>query len=870
MDISKRQVLKYTMLPGILPRLKHLLSSSLGNLAYLIAVVYNTVRILPKNHRYLQPNSIGQYTIREVIAEAANYIEFSRKNADQVIVFFAILIGLTMMLVQFFLLGFAVFVTSAQAALTVHPQIPATVPAFFITTNPSEDIAYRMLDFVFGVPGMFGSKEAVGQPFQLALQSIFQFYSFGMVMVGVIIIVYSIITIVGETAVSGTPFGQRFNHAWVAPRLILFFALLLPIQNGLNGGQHVVLYAAKLGSGLATTGWVVFNDALATGTYLGQTDELVATPNAPDLMHIPAFMMVVKTCDWAFGRKFNAVIEPRVVWGEGPGENAGPTTFANASTAAQGKNFKIVFGIVDPGQYFNSASGIKPTCGAIAFKPVDVADPGSAIIQEYYFNKVMCFWNNACGADYATDLFARNYAFRFMDVDPIEDNALLPTKQHKATVYNGMYAEIVQTIDDAVTAQRADAGWAVDQEIMDLGWGGAAIWYNRIAQKNGTLISAVHNAPEVEKYPDIMERVRLANLRENFNVGPDRLFAPDFRKDAPSPYSVPGEDVIGSVLNRVYMYWEEDGYRTDDLASQTTKTDNIILDTINLILGTEGLFEICKNKDIHPLAQLSAVGKSMLDRSIGSFGLAVGSGLLGLFEGKSSNVGQSFANFFSTMAGIGLLIGFILFYVLPFFPFIYFFFAVGGWIKGIFEAMVATPLWALAHLRVDGDGIPGEAAIDGYFLIFEIFIRPILIIFGLLASIAVFSAMVKILGNIFYLMTSNVSGSDARTNATCFQAPAANDISGGGLIDPAAQAGELTNGTIDEFFFTILYTILVYMIGTGCFKLIDLIPNQVLRWLNISTPTFNDGRSDPTQGLMMYVSLGGSKFSQLGNVFKGG
>ncbi|MEZ5903429.1 MAG: DotA/TraY family protein, partial [Alphaproteobacteria bacterium] len=268
-------------------------------------------------------------------------------------------------------------------------------------------------------------------------------------------------------------------------------------------------------------------------------------------------------------------------------------------------------------------------------------------------------------------------------------------------------------------------------------------------------------------------------------------------------------------------------------------------------------------------AQLSSVGKSMVDRSIAAFAAAgiftVGSIIPNPFAGAA----DSFASFFGTIGSIGLLVGFILFYVLPFMPFLYFFFSVGDWIKGIFEAMVAMPLWALAHLRIDGDGIPGEAAIGGYYLIFEIFIRPILIVFGLLAAITIFAAMVRVLNDIFYLAITNLSGHDAQTATTCF--------TGGNVpystTTTAIKQGELAQsyrGPVDEFFFTVLYTIIVYMTATSSFKLIDMIPDNMLRWINAEVPSFGDNAGDAAEGLMKYVTLGGSQFgSQLGESLGG-
>jgi conjugal transfer/type IV secretion protein DotA/TraY len=192
---------------------------------------------------------------------------------------------------------------------------------------------------------------------------------------------------------------------------------------------------------------------------------------------------------------------------------------------------------------------------------------------------------------------------------------------------------------------------------------------------------------------------------------------------------------------------------------------------------------------------------------------------------------------------VALTAGFILYYIVPFLPFIYFFFAVGGWVKGIFEAMVGVPLWALAHIRIDGEGLSGQAAINGYFLIFEIFLRPILIIFGFLASILIFSALVEVLNEIFNLVVANVGGFDVNEEA--------NDTAGTGISYMAFY-----RTAVDELFFTIIYAVVVYMIGQSCFKLIDQIPNNILRWMNQNVATFNDSREDPAQGLVGTAQMG--------------
>jgi len=174
--------------------------------------------------------------------------------------------------------------------------------------------------------------------------------------------------------------------------------------------------------------------------------------------------------------------------------------------------------------------------------------------------------------------------------------------------------------------------------------------------------------------------------------------------------------------------------------------------------------------------------------------------------------------------------------MLPIMPFIYFFFAVGRWVKVIFEALVGVPLWALAHMRVGGPGLPGSAAIGGYFLILEIFIRPILTVFALVASFAIFSALTVGLNTVFTLISVNLFGSVA---------PAFS-----GTLNAAQQLSyvSLARGMIDQFFLTVFYIFLVYTIGVGSFKLIDLIPDNIMRWSGSGAQSF--GASDVSDDMI--------------------
>ena len=880
MAISKKEILKITFLPGIWPRTKDFFNSGFGFLAYLIAVIYNTVRILPSDHPYLKPDNFGTFSVKEAVAAAANNIQVNRKNIDQIIVFFTIIMAMIIMVMQFIILLIAALIPNAIAQ-----EMPDSILGFFQTPNPSEDIAFRLLDLVFGVPDFFGSKEQTGTPFHTALQTMFEFYSHGMLVVAAIIIIYLVVAIAVETAQSGVPFGQRFNKSWAPVRLILFFGLLIPVSNGLNGAQYITLLSAKLGSGLASTGWVEFNIAIneAQETLTGRTEQNVAYPESPEFGTLPSYMMIAKTCQLGYAKIYNpndfniswdstageqsgvrawAVIESGVDGNDFTAELMGTdgAQFQNLSTASAGRDIRIVFGVKDEIDGNEYPANIIPACGQVILRVTDVNEPGSAVINRGYFQLVSSLWNGI------RDL--ERYSQNFVDSQNINidriDDAELPDENYAIEweTYFRNYTEGPDggagLIGEAVEAQIAAGDWEMPESMRNLGWGGAGIWYNRIAQQNGALASAIQQIPIQHKYPMIMENIAQQKEQISRNPNIDERFSRSLPDNDIIGFDNTREEELADTLNYVYLYWRSNNTMTQN---ERDLSGNFVIDTINLLLGSEGLFEICRNTDIHPLAQLSVLGKSLLDRSIQSF--AIG-GALGVLSAIPSPFGEgltSMGKMFSGFAGVGLLIGFVLFYVLPFLPFLYFFFAVGNWVKGIFEAIVAMPLWALAHLRIDGEGIAGDAAIGGYYLIFEIFIRPILIVFGLLAAVTIFAAMVKVLNEIFYLVISNLSGHDPKSSSLCFQAP-----EGSGTAAQNASAVGQANlrdayrGPVDEFFFTIVYTILVYMIGMSCFKLIDRIPNEILRWINAEIPSFNDGTPDSAAGLMKYVTIGAERF----------
>ncbi len=868
--INRKDVLTYLIMPQIFPRLRRLVGSGFNDVPYFMAVILATLRMIPASHPFLRQDMIGKYSVLNVLSVTAGNIRPGWKNIDKIVIFFLILAAIVMMLLQFVLFFVAIFTKSAFAQNVGWGG--RDLPDFFSSPAPENDIAFQLLDYVFAIPGLFNDNVTI-EPFHTGFHALLEFYSYGMVLIASIIIIYHAAAIVMETAQSGIPFGRRYNKVWAPVRLVLFFALLLPVApHGMNLAQYILLYAAKLGSNVATNAWTVFDD-VSSSEYLGSAENMVARPNQPNLNNIIAYIALARTCSWAEGRVNGRNIRPYIIYGNGNAADisGGLPAFSTIAQNVRGGTVTFRFGVRNTNLYAQETGSVFPFCGEMTMPLTDVSEPGSVYLQQAYMEMLACLWSGISGSAfqcyaYSFEDEARDYTTRYSTILPHSpfpnmDPYVGETQRLQYNILMNMGFD--EALENAIEEQINNGDWNANPAV-NRGWAGAGIWFNKVAQQNGALTTAVYNMPQIRRMPSVMEYVKQMRLADNANTPQPEWYTPILSSGRMINFPTPQDRDVAVILNRQFAFAQSNNTvshftNAQDAINATpiTTTGNIIMDVMNLMLGTQGLFDMCRNTNVHPLAQLSSLGKGLVERSIALFGISVFGGAM---TGLSSILGDpavtkalsGLTSSVITFASIGLLLGFILFYVLPFIPFVYFFFAVMTWVKSIFEAMVAMPLWALAHLHIDGEGMPGQAAESGYFHILEIFIRPICIILGFLGGLIVFTAMVKVLHSIFFLVITNLSGHVIDPTATtgCF-APA-----GTATGNEDATEALFKRGVIDEFFYTVLYTIIVYMIGMACFKMVDLVPDNIMRWLGSGISSFGAMDGDPAQGLMKNVSTG--------------
>lgn len=1000
-QFSTGSVVKYAILPRIVPRFGQLFLSGFAHVAFLMAQVYRGVRLLPDNHPYLKPANIGQYGMRQVVAAAASHIEFKRQNIDQIIVFFALLVGLTLLIVQSLLLLIGIIGTSAAIASPLSFGWYFGTPNYGGASGSTQDLAFILLDRVFGVTGIFNSCVSLGtacynslpsmrfdlanplpiapfpSPYHLGLHAMFEFYSTGLLVVATFIIMYFVIVIVAETAQTGTPFGKRFNSVWAPLRLVMALGLLIPISSGLNSAQYITLWMAKFGSNFASNGWNVFNSGMgAWGA--SQALQLVAKPNAPEVDGLLQFMMLAHACkaleegyypvtnvEKADTRTCSEVPNTADDGYRSPGDGRevivdgylvrfdlmGGNDYARLSTtdffgARQFFNngdMTIRFG--DRACENTTQMGrVAPTCGEVVIPMVNpssaASEAGASQMQEDYYEVVRYLWGDYGGASPLVwryrefcekseadkfisgslngDIELRKKAIAYVQnyicktdgeqvrmygskgkytatladfqslpgedwgtnaslhysvgagaetadwPDLVASNSLYPSARDVTNMPGPCATDLiaentvrlgVRTQIEVMSGQTPSVGcgtafpvnnldeYEMSRDQLSRGWAGAGMWYNHIARVNGSVMAAANSYPQPSRFPNTMESV-LAKLRQNNqSMTAADQFNPNLGGERKIQLERSNETRAAQVLNYIYRYW---GTNKD---LHKPPTGNAIFDFINELFGTRGLFDLSdpKNAQTHPLALLSALGKTLVEASIRNIAIATivkGGGVLSGMGGFTpGEVGaNAISGFLFSIATTTLTAGIVLYYVLPFLPFIYFFFAVGNWVKGIFEAMVGVPLWALAHIRIDGNGLPGEAAMNGYYMIFEIFLRPLLIVFGLLASVTIYAAMASVLNGIWPLATNNLAGANY------------GDATEPGWVQSA-------RGPIDQLFFTVMYAVILYIMGLSSFKLIDLIPNQIMRWLGTGVSTFSDLTGDAAAQLTQTTSVVGQQMT---------
>jgi len=158
------------------------------------------------------------------------------------------------------------------------------------------------------------------------------------------------------------------------------------------------------------------------------------------------------------------------------------------------------------------------------------------------------------------------------------------------------------------------------------------------------------------------------------------------------------------------------------------------------------------------------------------------------------------------ISGIGAM-GMFLAFVLPMVPMVTWVIGIGAFFLLVMEAIFAAPLWAIAHLSMEGKGMGGSQARRGYVMVLALTLTPVLMLFGLLLGMILFRIMgVLINGGLYYALTS------------------AQSLVGDSFVSLAWFLGIF----VVMFFMAAVYLVII----ERSFSLIAEFPGRVFRWFD--------------------------------------
>jgi len=215
----------------------------------------------------------------------------------------------------------------------------------------------------------------------------------------------------------------------------------------------------------------------------------------------------------------------------------------------------------------------------------------------------------------------------------------------------------------------------------------------------------------------------------------------------------------------------------------------------------------------NPLITLQAFGEGLLTTIQAVFGILI---VLIFATELVSNVMNSVQPLGATMSslvsfitipiyfamGVFFVLGGTLAVYMPLIPYIIFTFAALGWFIATIETMIAAPIVALGILHPEGQNEMWGKGEPAVMLILNIFLRPTLMIFGMLGGMLLSYVIVTLINS--------------------------------GFLGVARQVLPVA-GIVEGILFMAIYTSLIITSLNKCFALIHLIPDQILRWLQGGT-----------------------------------
>lgn len=648
------------------------------------------------------------------------------------------------------------FVVTATLAASAQPtDFDQSDAAAMFETEFGDAYSSVFLNEIFGP--LFPSANGGGVE-ATVFSSVIGYFNIAMLAVGGILFFYNMTAGLLQTAHEGEVLGRRWSSLWAPIRVIFAVGLMMPVPNlgGYNTIQAAIAYVVRGSTMMASMIWT-------------QAATLIIDGDLPVAGGVATFPVEIVKDAWGMASCM-ALANYQI-------GAAGGANLVQMKTQQDGMR-SILMTAMGEGQ----SLGI---CGA--FKTPEIPE---------YINKLDDGPRERMAEMFATAHLNALTSLVAAMTEPA--GAVLQSSLERS----GTYPDITQPIAAAVTASSkslqeeigkvteevvgadGNSGRARDQlkkfisggeecvagkqnqedQCYAQGWIGAGSWYMMTARLNNELISLTAAKPQVMTSPGYVAAATgvsidgAINSRGIFNwAHGDNLplnieeagrINGDMQKQFDS--AVVGLAALGFPLSTPLVETARPG-------------ESNLMDQIFSGLGDSWGRQISaaaaeflgpSNFASDPIIGLTQMGNLMLTAStVFALALAVGAAVP-VIGGGAIALAQIMGPIIIALGTGGASLSFIL----PMMPFLFWNLAVTGYFLLVVEAVIAANLWAVAHLKMDGEGIAGDSARQGYILVLSLLLTPILMIFGYLVGMAIFRVTTSLLNMGFYYALSGLSG----------------------------------------------------------------------------------------------------------------
>jgi conjugal transfer/type IV secretion protein DotA/TraY len=600
------------------------------------------------------------------------------------------------------------------------------------TLDPGDDWSAQMIRSVFPIDG--NPPTDTGNAATVIGQIIGQLTGF-VSAIAMAFLSYITIINIHRVAESGRLLTNAMTTLFVV-RVGFAAVMMFPMGSGFSAGQAAVVQASMWGIGMAKT---LYASAVRA---IGPDAMVLAEPMIPSTKTIVYNLVQNEFCRALVNAAANQQIIPV------------PTPVQTASKPGfWGDGGKVTWA-------YGLSSGnetIAPACGSVTVQApnpsdtriagvnVDMTADQRAILEEIVTTEIRP----------SVEQIANRY-WQTKKTDEL--SPLLGTFQGATNTYTerrtakatDLTNQLRNALQNSEEARAGNVGLIENQiRLETLGWTAAGSYYLELARLNGQTLSLATATPDVgpPSFNGLSDAIKsdiaplftsqvafLTKLRTHVATADGR--APPTGNAQLFDGEIPGSDgasmlekafqalnLTQPILNGVVQTIAPTGNNWTDPFGALLRLGHQLINIAALALGLAGLLSTTTGT-------AGAIAWNVLTLNWGAAAAAGGLNLLFQFLGTPIIL----------LLGAMLIPGLTIAFILPMIPWVMWIAGVAGYLILVCEAVIAVPLWMLAHLTFEGAGLHGRAT-AGYALIFNVLFRPTLMLIGLFIGYFIFTAI---------------------------------------------------------------------------------------------------------------------------------